>query len=483
MRRKRWILPAGLILATLGIMLGARWWLGKPWYQGKPLSVWLEDYGPGPSGYKPSPKTDEALRHLGPAAVPCLLRLLHTTNSISALKMVRKSAVAKSAIAPAIYFGPPPKATNPGVQDVQDPLLKLVEKHTPFRFVRVTVPASWQHWKAYVAFQALGPLGKPAIPDLVKLAQDSSGTSLYPSIGGMTNISLVAKLADNSGTYVAEGDPPNFHGSTLRRNTNAFLVDGEIAAWSLAAIGADAVPSLMQVLANPSPRLRQRAAEALGLSGAVAEPAVPLLVENLRDPEREIRSRAADALGWIGKQPTLTVPALIEALKDAEMAVNCAAANSLGRFRDRATNAVPALLTNFSSRDYRTKQSAAIALSKISRETSAREVIPVLVQELSDSRAGFRNTALLTLSQMQDVPDLVIPPIIEAMDDNDRMVRNNAIRMLGRFGAAAKAALPKLIALATNQDTQVRTNAVAALERIEPSWKASSLSGLGIRIF
>ena len=230
-----------------------------------------------------------------------------------------------------------------------------MEKYTPVRFHRTPlVPASWNHWKAYLAFQALGPMGKSAIPDLAKLAHDSSGNSFYPRVGDMKDIGTVAKLADNSSSYLMAYDSVllGFAGSTTRklnyywgpvRSTNSFLVDGEIAAWSLAAIGADAVSSLMELLEDPSPRLRQRAAEALGMVGAAAHPAVPALLKNLKGPDRDVRQRAADALGWIGKEPSLVVPALIEALKDPDVGVSCFAGDSLAHFRHDATSAVPAL--------------------------------------------------------------------------------------------------------------------------------------------
>ena len=313
----------------------------EPSYHGKTLSVWLDDYGAGPRDYKPTPQTDEALRQIGPEAVPYLLQLLHSTNPSSTIKIVPDTN----------QFSPPKPA--------------------------VPAPASWDHWKAYVAFQALGPLGKSATPDLAKLAHDDpNGSSFYPNIQAMKNIAAVAELADNSSSYVVPGDSPFFHGGEVFRNTSPFLVDGEIAAWSLAAIGADAVPSLMELLNDPSPHLKERAVEALGLAGTAAEPAVPALVKTLKDSEFGVRQRAADALGWIGERPELAIPALIEALTDTDVGgVDFYAAESLGRFGNRATNAIPALLVNFAAKDYRTRGSAAIALSKISQESARKEVI------------------------------------------------------------------------------------------------------------
>jgi hypothetical protein len=104
-----------------------------PSYGGKTLGAWLDEFGAGPGGYKPNPRADDALRHIGVNAVPYLLELLYATN----------------------YTG----------------------KDKPF--MAVTPPASWEHWKAFLGFQALGPLGKAAIPELVKLAHKLDATGRY----------------------------------------------------------------------------------------------------------------------------------------------------------------------------------------------------------------------------------------------------------------------------------------------------------------
>jgi HEAT repeat protein len=132
---------------------------------------------------------------------------------------------------------------------------------------------------------------------------------------------------------------------------------------------------------------------------------------------------------------------------------------------------MPALLIGFAARDYRIKQNAAIALSKISPETTAKEVIPVLLRDLQDSRSNFRNGALINLSQMHMLPDVLIPVFITALDDSDNTVRMNAIHALEWFGPESKAVVPKLISLTTDQNPFVRQYATNALEKIEPAWQ------------
>jgi len=452
----------GILLVSLGVIaLGAVLWkflpLDEPWCRCRPLSVWLTRYGAGPQDYRPSPEADEALRRIGPKAVPYLLNLLEKRDSDSRITVPHDLIITSA---------PPLKKPT-----VLARLETWVENNTPLRLYRARVPASWGHWKAYVAFQKLGPLGKSALPALAKLAHDPAA-SHYPGTQGARNLGLMAALAKNSYSYVSPAEtnfvPANGIYFGHLPDPKPFLLDGEIAAWSLSAIGAEAVPALVELLGDSDPHLRARAAEALALIGPAAEPAVPLLAERLHDADPEVSMRAADALGWIGKQPTVAIQALIKSLKDdGPVGLQTYAADSLGRFGEQASNAIPELLANFVARDYRIRQRAALALSKISPEITVSKVMPVLLGELKDSRADFRNTALLTLLQIHEEPELAIPAVIEAIDDSDRMVQGNAVRSIGRFGPAAKAAVPKLIRLTNDPDRALSQLAIESLKKID----------------
>ncbi len=409
-------LLAGALIAVLAVAAAPApvdWW--EPSYNGKTLSSWLDEYGPGPGGYKPSPAADDAIRHIGVSAAPYLLQLLHSTNS--------------------------------------DPAAKA--------------PASWDHWKAYLGFQALGPLGKAAIPDLVKLAHDPSDNSIpgAPYIDFWRDTARVAEFADWSVTYDAPAQPHKPRGMIAL--SPPFLGDGEIAAWSLAAIGAESVPPLLEMLTNSTPHLRCRAEVALGLMGPAAEPAVPALVKMLDDPDTG--RDAIDALGCIGRRADLAVPVLTKAVTDPDRGMQWIAVRSLGDFGERATNAIPGLLALFPSAAPGMSETVALAMSKISPDTTAKQIIPGLLRELEDSNPYSRSQTVATLGQMKQVPDLVIPALIGAANSTNADIRYSASFWLGGFGPAAKSAIPKLRSLTNDPDTEVRGQALRALQLIDPS--------------
>ena len=96
-------------------------------------------------------------------------------------------------------------------------------------------------------------------------------------------------------------------------------------------------PDLRDLLQDPDPRLRRRAAIAIGRVGMVegAEPLLPLL----RDADPDVRTMAAFGLGLLGD--ARAVGPLTAALDDADWRVRGRAADALGRVGDAA--AAPAV--------------------------------------------------------------------------------------------------------------------------------------------
>lgn len=118
--------------------------------------------------------------------------------------------------------------------------------------------------------------------------------------------------------------------------------------------GAAAVRALVDALSDPSFRVRQTAAAALGRFNSPNQHAGPALIRALKDPEFTVRSSAAGSLGVVVK-PTdpgnpAAVSALTAALKDPNAGVRQEAARSLATLGESGV-AVPVLLTALSGQN------------------------------------------------------------------------------------------------------------------------------------
>jgi HEAT repeat protein len=536
--KRRKTLTAGWVLAAIVLYVLARMVTG-PSYHWKSLDTWLAAYDAGP---KAAVEADTAIRAIGSAAVPELLKLMRATNHFGPPHLARKRGVrinvksgtvappAPTTVAyftlngatgmttvflpgstnvgailglsrlgvgsPSIIFAGAGLITNrvPGNSSLaqiavpgyaQTAAAMFVDRHTPFHFERRWIQSNQQWGNVLAAFQALGPLGEPAIPELARLIH---GMNDGPPLPLRTNSILASSLlvpsqpfqiapaevfqfasrANSGGARLLAEDP--YFGDWRPFAGQKFL-DGDLAAWSLAAIGPKAVPALQALLADSNPIVRERAALALGLIGPGAEPAIPALLQSLDDWEPSVRIRAAEALGNMPRLPVLAMPVLIEAMDDTELSVRFQAGGCLAQFGPAASNAIPVLRTNFSSFTGLLRESAAVALSHISPEITAREILPALLQDLRDSKPFTRNLALAALAQFRDRPPAIIPPVIDALDDTDERVRRKAILLLGNFGSAARDAIPKLIVLTKNSNRQIRQDTTNALDKIEPAWR------------
>jgi len=133
MKRKRLIIICvltGLIALAAGMYaLRPR----DPSYQGKSLSIWLEEASTGRQSWprQSSNSADEAIRHIGTNAFPMVTRLLHSRDSVAKLKLIQVS--------------------------YKLPFLHL---HVPTQ--------SERHRRAIAACFALGPSAKPLVPEVAK---------------------------------------------------------------------------------------------------------------------------------------------------------------------------------------------------------------------------------------------------------------------------------------------------------------------------
>jgi hypothetical protein len=297
MKRGRRVL---LILLGCGLagVVAALVWPGErePVYQGKKLSEWLLAYDLGfandaertflnRSITEEHPAADDAIRHLGTNALPCLLRW--------------------------IKYEPPlwRKKANPALLRI--PVASIRQRL--FEGDRLAIDA-------VCGFKALGSEANPAVPDLARLINDPRRTEsraramralMYIGREGFPPLLGVLegrKPGRYTAAYCILGMRPHVDISRavpviLRQDRErlkglvAFsYVDQEISWRPLAMEPAFFVPALTNCLQHTNTDVRLEAAWVLGHLGTNALPAVPSLVVALRDSEPTVRDAATNAL-------------------------------------------------------------------------------------------------------------------------------------------------------------------------------------------
>lgn len=258
-----------LVAGTGAVVVKNTYFPSEPSYQGRRLSEWLVDVDYGQPQEKRT-KAGEAIRQMGVKTLPFLLADL-------------------------------------GDKQGNDNRCRQ---------------ATW-------AFDALGPIGKSAIPKLTKLLEQNPG-----------------------------------------------YVPG-----ALAGIGRDALPELMNALTNGSFWVRDNAGTYLAnaiLAGKItsqdASAAFPVAMNNLTYSDTNVmyqcntRSRAAWLLAALRQSPDVSIPALIQGLQDSNANVAADCAFALMEFGKQARPAIPALTMALNSTNSHLNSQAKMALDVIERQ-------------------------------------------------------------------------------------------------------------------
>jgi hypothetical protein len=290
---------------------------------------------------------------------------------------------------------------------VKAPFLKLKPANVADRWVRGTQ-----------ALEALGPLAKPCLPELVNLASKNTG-------------------------YIES---------------------------ALVAVGPDALPAFTNLLATSTfPRTGNligalaNAVYANRIKPEQAAGALPYIIRVFRSTDSHGRWYAASALGAIQHDPEICVPLLINGLTDSAPAVRESCIESLGRFGEAGSAYAAKLADMFEQTDAQTRR--AICGTLASFHSAAAIAVPILVRALRDPDENVRIWAAMGLGRLASLPEQTVPALVETAQDQVPMVRVVALESLGLLGSQATNALSALQRACLDKDASVRNAATNALIR------------------
>jgi len=285
-----------MLLVILCIIVNAAWKPPEPSYEGRTLSAWTKDlffaeeFSKDPRTPALREKHEQAvaaIQHMRIEAMPFALKLCRAKDSWLKKKLEDLTA------------------------DYSDDVLKY----------RITPAWEKQEVGGNIIW-ALGPMAKPAVPDLLAMLK-SGDRDIAPSAG-----------------------------------------------YALQGIGIAVIPPLIELLNHTNKEVRLCAMVALGHFRSQARAAIPTLLHCLENPDPATRSYAARLLGQIKEDAPVVVPAIIRCMQND--ATNINELNyfwALGNFGTNGKSAVPALIQMLESKpgqpDAPLKGPALVALWKI----------------------------------------------------------------------------------------------------------------------
>jgi HEAT repeat protein len=339
------------------------------------------------------------------------------------------------------------------------------------------------------AARALGEVGKaalPAVPALVGCVTDEDLRVRRAAIGALRDI--------RPGPDVVL---PLF--SKLLSETDPALVTP--ALHTLAELGGDAVPVLLEALDRPDGRYW--ACLVLGEIGEPAAPAVDKLTEVLQDKEPHVQLQAAMALAGIGPKAASAAGSLAKIAEDEKqpLGVRYAAAYALGK--TGSPEGIETFTRGLDSPDklLRVVNAWGLLSHQPKDSEASKKASDILVDALSDEDSQVQSAAAHAAAELpQPVPgaterlaenlkdtdpaviesminalagqgERVVPRVIRGLKDPE--LRGVAVAILGRMGPAASSAVSALNESLTADDPVFRTQVCYTLGRLGPAAAAA----------
>ncbi len=362
---RRRIASITAVLAFLAFLGWLAFHSSEPSYHGKSLSAWLELARQNDELenvlqdiYLDTPSA-RAVRAIGKDALPTLLRIAHTRDTLPrqalfdlsqryhwlGFRTQRFEDVQFKAAYGFLVLGPEAKSALPE-------LISMLDDHAPE-----------VHLLAAFAIGKIGPDGAPAIPALQRLITNS--LSANPSRKFSTDERSLPAYALGAMGPVALPALPQIE--LLRKDSDLFVrAAAEAAFIKISGTGLD---TIFEPLKNPPPTNWAFAAEAIQFLGTNGAPAIPFLIVVLQNTNASVRNTALLALSAIHVSPETVIPAILPFV---------AATNTNSMTRTRALTT----LRNFGP--------------------SARGFVPIttLLQALQDPDGDIRRRATNALRQI-----------------------------------------------------------------------------------
>ncbi len=246
------------------------------------------------------------------------------------------------------------------------------------------------------------------------------------------------------------------------------------AARSLASLGKDALPPLIEVVSNrkQGPSNRYDAAYAISLMTYLDEeaiPSLPTLAQCLGETNKLLSDMCAKGLGNFARAYSIMgcgPPGFPQFARSPNWKVRLAAVRAIADAGIANKQVVTILLDAAKDSDARVSAEAVAALQGIAPKM--HKSIPLLTSSLNDTSVTTAYDAAETMGVFLIEPERCVPALSRAAGSTNWQVRSIAICALGKFGPAAKPASDVIFNALNDRESTVRSSATNAMRLIEP---------------
>ena len=367
MKRGAWVAITGL-LACLAVFLALRP-AADPSYQGKTLSEWIDRAASdgGAWGRRAPKALEQAVSHLGPRALPVLVRKIGDERWLKQYSLFKLQRRLPRFVLSSHFFATLERKVADDEMRAQSrsfvaarALASLGTNAEPALPELMRLLGKQNSFVSYSAREALQGIGRPALPELLKCLSDPGFANLIAAVQLIGSIQGLGEAAASAVpvlcNHLRQGDPDLARACA---DTLAQLhVSPELA-----------VPALSETLTTAMQKtdvlLSRKCAEALGTFGASASNAVPVLCAAFKSTDGITTEEAARALGRIGAREDLAVPALVDYLKVSGSRHHKFAIEGLSGYNGALRQTVPLLQAALNDADHDTRAAAQQALARI----------------------------------------------------------------------------------------------------------------------
>ncbi|OGS10446.1 MAG: hypothetical protein A2234_00800 [Elusimicrobia bacterium RIFOXYA2_FULL_58_8] len=345
-----------------------------------------------------------------------------------------------------------------------DELSKMKSRAVPSLISAIHDGSAEVREKTIQAIRSIGPDAKDAIPPLLSILKSNNKAADEAEIQTVVMYALSAiGAAAVPGLVDLLGDT-----NTVVRQDAIWVLD------NMGLEGKAAVPALLEVVKDSNSDVSTAAMLAIGRIGPDAKTAISMLLPLLENEKKHIRLLSAGRLqDWVSSETKEAVPPLIASLnrsvdnRDDEW-FREEVVDALWKIGPSAKAAVPALINLFHHKKMDNLVPKAVrALANIGPEAALE-----LVKVINDKTSTVREVAALALAKFGES---YVPVLVDALKDEDSEVRGSAALALGRIGPGAKNAVPALIEVLRSSVTSVNeehnVRAAIALGDIGPNAK------------